>query len=472
MSPSNNSLVPSKILQSNKTKLLELWLNSIEHNPEFRVINKQKLEKESASFLDAFSRVVQTEKIPKLKAKELKPLIEMLQELSKSRISLGYTPRETAMYMLSLKNCFTGLCKDIEHEKLEDFENLLDFLSLIAFENYSSAKEEQLERQRAEILYLRSADQYSAENLVAESKAMKHVFSIAKKVLNKSISVLLQGETGTGKEVLARFLHFQSEKREHPFVVVNCGAIPHDLLESELFGHAKGAFTGAIDHKVGKFELANGGTLFLDEIGEMPLDLQVKLLRVLQEKEFERVGGAETIKVDVRVISATNKDLQEEVKANRFRADLYYRLNGFLIEIPPLRERAKDILPLAFMVMQKASKEFGKEVADFSAEAVQALLSYQWPGNIRELENVINRAVILTEGKMILPEVLNLLPLGLAVGQWNTSAQANMAGGTPLDLQTAEKQFIESVLEQNEGNLTKTAKQLKISRTTLYKKLR
>lgn len=265
------------------------------------------------------------------------------------------------------------------------------------------------ERQRAEAehqrlyginLYLVEELQASqaAEDFVAQSPVMRHVVDRIQRVAPTDATVLILGETGTGKEVVARAVHALSHRRDKPLVKLNCAAIPKDLVESELFGHEKGAFTGAVGRKLGRFELADQGTLFLDEIGELPLDLQAKLLRVLQEGEFERVGSTETRKVDVRVLAATNRDIAKRAKEGSFRPDLYYRLNVFPILLPPLRERRDDLPLLIRHFLRKYGEKYGKQFKTIPPRAMTTLQTYDWPGNIRELENVIERAVILSRG--------------------------------------------------------------------------
>lgn len=240
-----------------------------------------------------------------------------------------------------------------------------------------------------------------SHTIMGESSAMTEVLRLADMVAASETSVLITGESGTGKELIAQYIHQHSRRRQHTLTTVNCAALPATLIESELFGHEKGAFTGASDKRIGKFEQAANGTLFLDEIGEMPPDLQVKLLRVLQEKEIERIGGRETIKTDVRIIAATNRNLQQEMADGRFRIDLFYRLNVFPIHLPPLRERKTDIIPLALHFMQRSARNAGRNITGFSNNALETLTGYHWPGNIRELENVIERSVLLAGGNII-----------------------------------------------------------------------
>ncbi|RKX98455.1 MAG: sigma-54-dependent Fis family transcriptional regulator, partial [Spirochaetes bacterium] len=276
----------------------------------------------------------------------------------------------------------------------------IDKLSLIvkrALENSS------LKRQNRELLK-QLKRKYSFENIIGKSPAMKKVFETIELVAPSKANVLIYGESGTGKEMIADAIHHNSPRRDKPYIKVHCAAIPETLLESELFGHEKGAFTGAVARKRGRFELANHGTIFLDEIGELSLQMQVKLLRVIQEREFVRVGGEESIKVDVRIISATNKDLKEAVKNGTFREDLYYRLNVVSIYVPPLRERKDDIPLLVHKFIEEFSKENNKQIDGITNGALQALISYDWPGNVRELRNVIESIVVLTKNKIITEE--------------------------------------------------------------------
>jgi len=304
-------------------------------------------------------------------------------------------------------------------------------------------------------------DRYRFENIIAKSSKMQRVIEVIKVVAKSNATVLITGESGTGKELVARAIHSQSHRRNKPFVAVSCAALPESLLESELFGHEKGSFTGAYAQKKGKFEFANGGTLFLDEVGEMSANIQVHLLRVLEEKEFTRVGGNESIKVDVRVISATNKDLRKAIEKQEFREDLYYRLNVVNIELPPLRERKEDIPLLAEYFLNKFTAENRKDVTKFSPEAMELVLDYDWPGNVRELENAIERAVILAKDSLIavadLPQE-NLQPIGLA--------------STGKNLKEVEKSHLLSVLRETGGNYSEAARILGISRMTLYNKAR
>ncbi len=292
------------------------------------------------------------------------------------------------------------------------------------------------------------------------------------KIALSQASVLISGESGTGKELIARAIHYNSRRAKGPFIKVNCAALPESLLESELFGHEKGAFTGAQTLRQGLFERANEGTLLLDEIGEMPLVLQAKLLRILQEREFERIGGHQTIKVDIRIIAATNRDLQAMVKEGTFREDLFYRLNVIHLILPPLRDRREDISLLANHFLQKFSSENQRDIIDIDPMAMSLLTAWSWPGNIRELSNVIERAVVMNSGPIIFSEDL---PPQIRQPVCNAGeAKTTPVGERNLkeEIKRVEKRIIMEVLEQQEGNRTRTALMLGISRRALMYKLR
>ena len=316
------------------------------------------------------------------------------------------------------------------------------------------------------------------DQFIGVSRVMGPVFKAIQLVLDNDITILLEGESGTGKDVLATLIHNNSSRKTKPMVTLNCGAIPKDLIESELFGHEKGAFTGATETRPGKFEQADGGTLFLDEIGELPLDLQVKLLRVLQNREVERVGGRKRIPIDVRIIAATNKQLKQAVEAKQFRLDLYYRLNVFPIAIPPLRERREDIVPLAQFFIEKYAKEFNQTPSELSQDAEVYLLKQPWEGNIRELENLMQRMAIIAEGRPITATLLAYLPgqnthLMLPDTPEECSHMPDIT--VPKDnhiptLEEVEKSALQHALNVTKGNIRKAASALGISRTTFYNK--
>lgn len=299
---------------------------------------------------------------------------------------------------------------------------------------------------------------------VGVSKEIKQVFNLIRKYATNEYPVLITGETGTGKELTARAIHERSSRRDKPFVAVNCAAIPENLLESELFGYEKGAFTGAHKRKIGKIEYANGGTLFLDEIGDMPLNMQVKLLRFLEDLSFTRVGGNEAIYADVRIIAATNIDLEKAVEEGKFREDLYYRLNVLTINLPPLRERRDDILVLAKYFLNKYSREVGKKIKGFSKDAEEALLSYQWPGNVRELINVIRKAIVLTENSVIREKDLDLKRNGLGDVYCVKTDSLNLKE----NVERLEKDLLQKAFIRTGGNISKMAKLLGISRPKVY----
>ena len=303
-------------------------------------------------------------------------------------------------------------------------------------------------------LRLELRERYGFSNLVGTSAPMRQVHEHVTQVAKANTTVLLRGESGTGKELLAHAIHYNSARAKRPFVKVSCAALPQDLIESELFGYERGAFTGANGTKKGRFEIANGGTLFLDEIGELSPMTQVKLLRVLQEREFERVGGTESLKVDIRLVAATNKDLEKAIAAGAFREDLYHRLNVFTIFVPPLRERKSDILLLADHFLEKLSREHGKQVRRISTPAIDMLVSYHWPGNVRELANVIERAVVVCDANVVhghhLPPTLQT---------------AEASGTTPTltlqqTLEAVERDVLQDALKSARGNRAKAARLL------------
>ena len=371
------------------------------------------------------------------RAKEISPNVEVIIVTAYGSIPTAITAMREGAYDY-IEKPFCPERAEILIDKLVEHQELIE-------ENLS--------------LHQKLEERYRFENIIAKSPKMQQVIEVIKVVARSNATVLITGETGTGKEVVARAIHSQSHRHGKPFVALSCAALPESLLESELFGHEKGSFTGAYAQKKGKFEVANRGTLFLDEIGEMSANIQVHLLRVLEEKEFTRVGGNEPIKVDVRVISATNRDMKQAIASGQFREDLYYRLNVVNIELPPLRERREDIPLLAQHFLKKFAVENQKEIAGFSPETTDFLLRYDWPGNVRELENTIERAVILAQNPVI--EVADL-------------TQQNLMPAHPISpaisLKQVEKNHILNVLTETGGNYTEAARILGISRMTLYNK--
>ncbi len=316
----------------------------------------------------------------------------------------------------------------------------------------------------------RLKERYTFGNIIYASPKMEEVMNLVARVSTSHTTVLIRGESGTGKELIANAIHFSSPRSEKPFIKVNCSAIPETLLESELFGHEKGAFTGAMHKRIGRFEEANGGTIFLDEIGDLAPATQIKLLRILQEKEFQRLGSNTSIKVDVRVIAATHRNLEELMRKGLFREDLYYRLNVISIHIPPLRERKEDIPLLIDYFMKKYSKENQKSVFDISKEARELLIRHSYPGNVRELENIIERAVVLCRGDVITTQDL---PFHLSEGKTEEKTETfKMDRSLPEFLEEVEKELIIKALNQNKGIQTWAAEQLGISERVLRYKIK
>ncbi len=333
-----------------------------------------------------------------------------------------------------------------------------------ALENYRLIKENKRLSQAL-------SDRYRYGNIIGKSKPMQQIYDLINKVAQSKASVLITGPSGTGKELIAKAIHYNSPRRDRPFISVNCGALTETLLESELFGHEKGAFTGAVNMKKGRFELADEGTLFLDEVGDMPPPLQVKLLRVLQEMEFERVGGTKTIKVDVRVLSASNRNIREDVAEGNFREDLFYRLNVINIEVPSLRERTEDIRLLVNHFIEKYRRDEGKERIELSPEAWKILYSYSWPGNVRELENIIERAVVLTADALIGPEDL---PAELSQREQEVDVERFIPLDAPLQntLERIEEKLIRRALEQCDNVQSHAAEMLGITKSLIQHKMR
>jgi DNA-binding NtrC family response regulator len=315
------------------------------------------------------------------------------------------------------------------------------------------------------ILRKRLTRHYSFQDIISKNARMNEIFDLIKEIASLRSTVLVQGESGTGKELIARAIHYSGARANRPFVAVSCAALAETLLESELFGHERGSFTGANERRRGKFELADGGTIFLDEIGDISAKLQVDLLRVLQERSFFRVGGREELKVDVRVIAATHINLQEAVAAGTFRDDLYYRLNVINIVIPPLRERREDVPLLARTFLERLAHELDKEVSDLSEAALKVLMDHDWPGNVRELENAVERALVTARGRVLTADDFAFLAHGAAV-------RNGWAAPDNVSLAEVEKQVIMATLRRTGGNIKEAAAGLGIDRSTLYDRLR
>ncbi|MBD3167001.1 response regulator [bacterium] len=387
----------------------------------------------------------------------------------------------TAVEALQM-GAFEYLVKPVDEERLKH---------LIGRAVQKRSMSMQLEQLREEV-----RRNYNFDRLIGRALPMRRVFKLLEKTLNNDISVLIEGESGTGKELVARAIHYNGLRAGKPLIVVNCAAIPRELVESELFGHEKGSFTGAVQRKIGKFELADGGTLFLDEIGELEEGVQAKLLRALQEREFERVGGTQAIKVDVRLVAATKRNLQEEVDAGRFREDLFYRINTFPIPLPPLRERPEDIPLLARHFLDKHARHLGREdLKGFCEECIEKMKEYNWPGNVRQMENVITRAMVLAEGNRIelrdlpegirgelpedeLEELEELEPLpaddAVSTAGGDVDSPGSLRFRSPDDvpsLETIKAWAVHEAYKACDGNVSLTAKRLEIGRATLYRML-
>jgi Nif-specific regulatory protein len=350
---------------------------------------------------------------------------------------------------------------DLRYKADRDYHRTAKFLGVVGSMIAQAVKVHQLiESERQQLVdensHLRQElkERYDFSNLVGTSGAMRQVYEQIAQVAQASTTVLLRGESGTGKELIAHALHYNSARARRPFIKVSCAALPQDLIESELFGYEKGAFTGAQGDKKGRFELASGGTLFLDEIGDLNVATQIKLLRVLQEREFERLGGSQTIRADIRLVAATNKDLEKAIEAGEFREDLFYRLNVFTIFVPPLRERKPDILLLADHFLEKFSREHGKKVKRISTPAIDMLASYHWPGNVRELANAVERAVVICDSQVI---HAHHLPPTLQTAEASGTAQTLTLRDS---LESFEKDALLDALKSARGNRAKAARLL------------
>ncbi len=345
-----------------------------------------------------------------------------------------------------------------DHYPLAQGEKLLCVVAAMIATKVIHLERIQREKEKLEAenerLRMELEKKYRIKNIIGNSNKMREVYQMISQVARSNATVLIRGESGTGKELVANAIHYNSRRSNHPFVKINCAALPVNLIESELFGHEKGAFTGALYQKLGKFEMAHKGTLFLDEIGSISPDVQVKLLRVLQERELERIGGNKTISVDVRIIAATNKNLEQAVIDNGFRSDLYYRINVFPIYMPPLRERKTDVLVLADYFLEKYTRENDKEVVRFSTPAIDMLMAYHWPGNVRELENAIERAVLLCEGKVI--NGYHLPPTIQTAEESETLPSETLESA----VEKLEREMIVEALKHTRGNISNAAKML------------
>jgi len=408
---------------------------------------------------DKYDLVITDLKMPNLDGLQL---LEFIQEINPENIVIiitGHGTINTAVEAMKL-GAFDYITKPLKDD--------LVTLTIERALSYAKLREENIALKR------NLKKRYDFDNMIGYSDGMKKIFDTIEKVASSDSTVMIYGESGTGKELVAKAIHFNSERINSPLIAVNCGAIPEELLESELFGHEKGAFTGAIRSRIGRFELANGGTIFLDEIGDMSPALQVKVLRVLQEKQFDRIGGVKTLQVDVRIIAATNQDLEKAIIEKRFREDLYYRINVIPIHLPPLRERRVDIPILANHFLRKFDKLKRKAVGKIVPEAMEFLLRYPWPGNVRELENLIEMVVVLKEEGNIevgdLPDKIVKLP---PAGGFINGIEITDNGIRYNDLiDKLEKDLLSKALEKAGGAKNRAAKLLNLNRTTFVEKLK
>lgn len=459
--------------------LFHTWLDELKRNPQLQHSDRRfVLSETSKPFFQQILHLAGHTNLPHIQTKQFEPVLKFWHHLLQDYGKQGLTLKELALMVFSLKSTLlrwqeaqsssaTAVSEVGDAAGIDHVVTVLDILGVLTFEVFS--RESQPIVSQSPVL-LGGGDMGDfGRVLVANSQQMQAVYKAVELVLHNDITVLLEGETGTGKDVIASVIHRHSKRKNKPFVTLNCGAIPKELLESELFGHERGAFTGADQRHIGKFEQAHQGTLFLDEIGEMPLDLQVKLLRVLQNREVERIGGVEKITVDVRVVAATNVDLRAEVDAGRFRKDLYYRLHVFPIYIPPLRERREDIVPLALHFLEASAARFQLVFSGLREDAEAYLRAQSWEGNVRELENMMQRALVLAQGQPITATILAMQP-GKTQSPMFLPPVVSDVYSDILPLEEVERRAIVEALQKTEGNVLQTAKKLGISRTTLYQK--
>ncbi len=427
-----------------------------------------------------FAVIVTDQRMPKMTGLELLAKAQEIRPDAVGIILTAFTDVDVLMEAINQGTIYRYITKP--WDAMEVRGTLTQAMERFALLRDNRRLKEQLEQYTS---YLNSEihGAFDFGQIIGQSSALKEVMESIEQVAPTASTVLLRGETGTGKELVAHAIHINSPREAKPFVRVNCASLAQGVLESELFGHEKGAFTGAIARRAGRFEVANGGTLFLDEVGDLPMDVQIKLLRTLQEREFERVGGSETIKVDVRVVSATNRNLEEMIEKGEFREDLYYRLNVFPVTLPPLRERHGDLPLLMGHFIAKFSKNARQQIGGYTDEALSKLLAYPWPGNVRELENIIERAMILVKGNVLeagdfaftrsIRPTTGTTPV-LAMPAPAAAVETASASTRPLGvrLQDEEKREIVAAIEKSNSNIAGAARELGINRSTLYYRMR
>lgn len=466
---------------SNKKNLVDInqlfnhWMTQIETNDHYKELTKDEIERIQQNSKDFLSRCMKsTPELATIDPNTIKPLLEFLRNIRKVHEQQGLSIRDTTLLTLSLKSSLTEYLKTLDESApmFDELNHLLDMFSILSFELYSNEQESLVGQQAQQIKYLQTIEGRAFGTLIGQSQAMKVVYQAIGLVLENDVSVLLQGESGTGKDVIANVIHQHSNRKNRPFVAINCGAIPDNLIESELFGHEQGAFTGADKQRIGKFELANEGTIFLDEISELSLDQQTKLLRVIQNQEVERVGGSQKIPINVRIITASNKPLELLIKDNKFRMDLFYRINVFPIHIPKLIDRENDMLLLADYFIEKYSQKMNIPQGKLTQSGAQYLMNQPWPGNIRELENTIQRAIIISNGKNITETALSFKPGQTIIQSMLPSGKKTDLPFIPTTLDENEETFIRQTLKYYDWNIKKAAENLGVSRTTLYNKFK
>ncbi|MBD98040.1 two-component system response regulator [bacterium] len=451
--------------------IVSCWLKQLSRSPHFASTTPQ-FHETSHQFLSNVLHATANKSYPSVDTEALSESFSIWHTILSDLRKKGFTTRDSALLIFSLKSGIADYLNANPNPALAKITPFLDLFARLTFEIYSAEHDDIVQQQSDQIAYLQDHKLTLSSTLLAsQSPTMATVYKAIGLILENDVTVLLQGESGTGKDVLARLIHSNSSRKGKPFITINCGAIPKDLIESELFGHEKGAFTGAEAKRLGKFELANGGTLFLDEIGELSLDLQVKLLRVIQNRTIERLGGSQSVPVDVRIVAATHIDLDAAVHAKTFRLDLFYRLNVYPILVPALRNRNEDIIPLANFFIKLYCDQFKLPLKSLGNDAKAYLLNYAFPGNIRELENLIQRAVIMS------PSTITALilqtkpgesrPIPLALSEPRADAPSSSEIVTLADLESAA---IQAALKKKSGNVKQTADALGISRTTLYNK--
>lgn len=417
-------------------KILQMMLEKNGHKVEISYNGKQALEKITK---EKFNLVITDFKMPDMNG------LVLLEKIKQYDYSID----------IIIMTAYASVANAVDAMKKGAYDYIIKPFSLDELD----FKIKKIEEKKK---FLLENEKNKSDIVIGKNSSMRKVFEMVEKVINTDTTVLLRGESGTGKEVIARYIYYNSKRKDGPFIDINCAAFPETLLESELFGYEKGAFTGANELKKGRFELAQAGTIFLDEIGEISLAIQVKLLRILQQREFVRLGGITTIKTDIRIIAATNKNLENAIKQNLFREDLYYRLNVFPIFLPCLRERKEDISEFIFYFLSKLNQSSSK----ISQEVLECLINYHWPGNIRELENIIERATILAGESLI---TIEHLPLYIQ-NQFIENSDV-LLSSQETSLEKIEKNFIFKAIEKTKGNKTKAAKLLGITRRSLYSKL-